>query len=60
MNLDKNKCLGCGQCVEMCNTGALDYVMINGKSYNDVTLDKALCVDCGECIEICPGEAFEK
>jgi Fe-S-cluster-containing hydrogenase component 2 len=44
----------------MCNTGALDYVMINGKSYNDVTLDKALCVDCGECIEICPGEAFEK
>jgi ferredoxin len=46
--IDTNKCLGCGICVDSCSTGAI--LMDNDKA----VIDNEKCTNCGECVEICP------
>ncbi len=48
-----NKCIGCGECVAVCETGAhkLDE---NGHSF-----ERDLCIGCGKCEEGCLGEALK-
>jgi electron transfer flavoprotein alpha subunit len=47
LKIDKSKCIGCGNCVDVCPFGALslegDTVVVNEK-----------CTGCGACIEACP------
>lgn len=47
LEIDKTKCVGCGNCVDVCPFGALslegDTVVVNEK-----------CTGCGACLEACP------
>ena len=49
--VDKEKCVGCGACVNVCPAGA-----ISVKDDKAVISDK--CVDCGRCVQVCPAGAI--
>ena len=49
--VDKEKCVGCGACVNVCPAGA-----ISVKNDKAVISDK--CVDCGRCAQVCPAHAI--
>ena len=51
--VDKNKCTGCGECVDVCPVSV--YEMIDGKS-DPVNEDE--CIGCESCVEACPVEAI--
>jgi ferredoxin len=50
--VDAELCIGCGDCVERCQFGALSVP-------DDLcTVDYARCVGCGLCVTVCPVEAL--
>jgi formate hydrogenlyase subunit 6/NADH:ubiquinone oxidoreductase subunit I len=49
--VDKGKCVGCGECVNVCPAGAISL-----KDNKAVISDK--CVDCGRCAQVCPQGAI--
>lgn len=51
VQLDKDKCHGCTNCIKKCPTQAIR--VRNGKA--KIIKDK--CIDCGECIRVCPYHA---
>ncbi len=51
VTLDKDKCLGCTNCIKRCPTEAIR--VRAGKAA--ITANR--CIDCGECIRICPHNA---
>ena len=51
VQLDKDKCKGCTNCIKKCPTQAIR--VRNGKA--KILNDK--CIDCGECIRVCPYHA---
>lgn len=51
VTLDKDKCLGCTNCIKRCPTGAIR--VHNGKAM----IISSRCIDCGECIRVCPHHA---
>lgn len=51
VSLDKDKCLGCMNCIKHCPTQAIR--VRRGKA----TIISERCIDCGECIRICPYHA---
>lgn len=51
VSLDKEKCLGCMNCIKRCPTQAIR--VRRGKA----TIITERCIDCGECIRICPHHA---
>ena len=51
VQLDRDKCVGCTNCIMRCPTGAIR--VRDGKA----TIDHRLCVDCGECVRICEHHA---
>lgn len=51
VQLDKDKCKGCTNCIKTCPTQAIR--VRNGKA--KILNDK--CIDCGECIRVCPYRA---
>jgi MinD superfamily P-loop ATPase len=51
--IDKEKCQGCGLCVDVCACGAL---MIVGKTVQAVTVED--CQWCALCELVCPNEAI--
>lgn len=51
--VDKDKCTGCGSCVDECPAEAI-------KMENDLAVvDNDECTDCGTCIDECPEEALK-
>lgn len=58
MDVDKDKCKGCGQCIEVCDSEAIQYEAGRKSGYKGVVIDQSLCVNCGCCTEVCPGEAI--
>lgn len=51
IEIDPEKCTGCGECVEECPAGAI--------TLNDVAVvNEALCKGCGACGGVCPTEAI--
>ena len=53
VTIDKEKCTGCGSCVEVCPVDALS--LENDKA----KVDEDTCIDCGTCVDECPVEAIE-
>ncbi|MDF2591324.1 MAG: ferredoxin [Clostridia bacterium] len=53
LELKKDKCKGCGFCVEVCPHRV--FVMENGRA--DI-VDKNRCMECGACALNCPFEAI--
>ncbi len=52
VDIDTQKCNGCGKCVEICNFNAL------AKVKNNVLMFRDLCHACGACSFICPTGAI--
>jgi len=52
MNISKNKCVGCGLCVNVCPQSA---IVISGGIAN---IEKNKCVECQACLRECPQEAI--
>lgn len=51
----KDRCIGCGRCVKMCEHAATRVLkLVNNK----VEKDACCCVGCGECVEACPASAW--
>lgn len=73
--IDKEKCMGCGNCVVVCPVDALNYADISGGkgalSINGdkmtrlvsggaaIVVNKELCNACGTCVANCPVNAIE-
>ena len=51
MQIDNNKCTGCGGCIDLCPEITIS--MIN----DVVTVNEELCTDCSTCIKVCPMKA---
>jgi len=50
--VNKNKCIGCGICVEECPVNAIS--VKKGKA--EINIEK--CIRCGKCHDVCPQEAI--
>ncbi len=55
ITVDKDKCTGCGSCVDACPQGVFE-IGDDGKS-NVVNPDD--CVECCACVEACPSDAIQ-
>ena len=49
--VNKDECVGCGACVEVCPQEAI--------TMNDIAIiDVNECIDCGACVDECPNGAI--
>lgn len=58
VTIDKNKCRGCGRCINNCIFQAITF---HGNSVGGwyAEVDEALCKGCGNCISVCPTNAAD-
>lgn len=54
MQINEEKCVGCGTCIGCCPMQAIIYE--NGKA----KIDKNKCANCGTCMSVCPMQAIFK
>jgi len=48
VSIDREKCTGCGICIENCPANAIS--LVNGKAY----INPEKCIKCAKCIAVCP------
>lgn len=53
VTVDREKCEGCGECVDACPASILE--MVDGKA--KVTGDMEDCLGCESCVSVCPADA---
>ena len=53
--VNKELCLGCGACTEVCPVGA---IALGDDGLAECNQD--LCIDCGACVATCPAEAISQ
>ena len=51
VTLNKDKCLGCTNCITHCPTEAIRI------KDGHAVINDGRCIDCGECIRVCPNNA---
>ncbi len=61
--VDKEKCLGCGTCVDFCPEAAIelttnDQQPTTKKGKKTAEIDYDFCKGCGVCAEVCPAKAI--
>ncbi len=54
IKIDKETCVGCGACVEVCPVNVIE--MVDGKADPVRNED---CTSCGACVDACPVSAIE-
>lgn len=54
--VDEEKCRGCGDCVEACDSGGYQAVRLD---VDTARVDPELCDGCGLCVGVCPEQAIE-
>ena len=54
MKVNKDTCIGCGACVDMCPVQAI--TLVDGKA----SINPDICVSCGSCVGTCPANAIEE
>jgi pyruvate formate lyase activating enzyme len=52
VNIDSDKCEGCGDCVETCGVGAIAMEQAKAKA------DQEVCCDCLACVDACLQKAI--
>lgn len=52
--VDKDKCIGCGACMQLCPVGAISFDE-DGKA----KIDPNTCIKCGTCEASCPVQAIK-
>lgn len=52
--VNKEKCVHCGGCINMCPVGAISFD-VDGAA----KIDESKCVNCGTCKSVCPMGAIE-
>lgn len=53
VQIDRDKCEGCGECAESCPAHILE--IVDGKA--EVTGDPTECLGCETCVTVCPSGA---
>jgi NAD-dependent dihydropyrimidine dehydrogenase PreA subunit len=53
IDVDEEKCIGCGECVEVCPSDV--YEIQDEKS---IVVNEEECVGCESCLEVCEQEAI--
>ncbi len=51
--VDKEKCNGCGDCVEACPSNSIQ--MVEEKA----EINKDECIDCGACVDACSTQSMK-
>jgi len=56
--VDEGLCIGCGRCVEVCPSSAIEIRIKN--EYFKAHVNPALCKGCGVCVSTCPNDAIRQ
>lgn len=53
VTVDEDKCVGCGECVDVCPVGVYE---MHDKKSDPVNADE--CLGCESCVEVCEGSCI--
>ena len=56
--VDKEKCIGCGQCVPYCPDAAIILKKYQEGQKDKADIDYNFCKGCGVCAQVCPMKAI--
>ena len=56
--VDRERCIGCGLCTEVCAFGAIEQEPVEGKGFRAKNIS-ASCKGCGLCASSCPQQAID-
>jgi coenzyme F420 hydrogenase subunit beta len=54
-----NLCTGCGTCVPLCPTGAIELIIDEKKGIYVPKVNEEKCTKCGICLKVCPGHEVD-
>jgi ferredoxin len=52
--IDEERCVGCRECVRLCQFGAIGFSLLDGRCF----IDQAKCYGCGVCRSVCEQDAI--